>query len=335
MPAQDAFSRLTDRLPDVGARVIRWLLVINLICQTVIAVTGSVVRVTGSGLGCDTWPNCHPGTLVPVAHPELDAITQWIEFGNRLLSVGIGLVALLCVLAVLGHRPRRTRLARLTIVTLGGTLLQGLIGGITVLMDLRWWTVAVHLLVSMSLVWTAMLALRASGEGDREPRPLVPAPIRQLVATANGVLGALLVAGTLVTAAGPHAGDAATPRLNLPIDVLAQLHAELLFLFLGLLIALSFAFRAVSAPPRVWRGYWWLLGVVVAQGAIGMVQYWTGVPEVLVTLHVLGAALVVVAAAWLWTTLRDRGSVPTAFDPTKTNAIADSAGRRGEFASSK
>ncbi|WP_232237730.1 MULTISPECIES: COX15/CtaA family protein [Actinoalloteichus] len=331
MPQRDAFSRVTDRLPDVGSRVMRLLFLVNLICQTVIAVTGSVVRVTGSGLGCESWPECHPGSMVPVPHPELNAITQWIEFGNRLLSVGIGLVALLCLLGALGLRPRRPRMIRLALVTLGGTLLQGLIGGITVWMDLRWWTVATHLLVSMGLVWTAGLLLRTAGEGDREARLLVPASIRNLVGTAVGVLGALLIMGTLVTAAGPHAGDANTPRLQLPIDVLAQVHAELLFLFLGMLVALAFAFRAVEAPARAWRGYWWLLGVVLAQGAIGMVQYWTGVPEVLVTLHVLGAALVVVACAWLWTTLRDRGPAPAVFDAARQNTKPTT--RRGEFAS--
>ncbi|MBB5919292.1 cytochrome c oxidase assembly protein subunit 15 [Actinoalloteichus hoggarensis] len=331
MPQRDASSRVTDRLPNVGSRVMRLLFLINLICQTVIAVTGSVVRVTGSGLGCDAWPECHPGSMVPVAHPEMDAITQWIEFGNRLLSVGIGAVALLCLLGALGLRPRRPRVVRLAAITLAGTLLQALIGGITVWMDLTWWTVATHLLVSMCLVWTAVIMLRSANEGDREPRRLVPAAIQHLAGVATGVLAALIIMGTLVTAAGPHAGDPNTPRLDLPIDVLAQVHAELLFLFLGMLIALAFIFRAVEAPARAWRGYWWLLGVVLAQGAIGMVQYWTGVPEVLVTLHVLGAALVVVACAWLWTTLRDRGPAPAAFDAARPNRKP--TGRRGEFAS--
>ena len=112
------------------------------------------------------------------------------------------------------------------------------------------------------------------------------------------VMYLLLIAGTFVTAAGPHAGDSKTPRLGVPVPTLAQIHADLLFLFLGLLTAIGFFTRT--------RTYWTLVGVVLAQGALGMVQYWTGVPEVLVSLHVLGAGAVVVATAMLWTSSRER-----------------------------
>lgn len=282
----------------------------NLVLQVVIACTGSVVRVTGSGLGCPTWPNCFPGSLVPIEHPEFAWFHQWIEFGNRLLSGVVGLVALICFVLAWMHRPRRTRMTRLALVTLLVTISQGVIGGITVLAGLVWWTVAAHFLVSMVLVWVSVLLTRSQTESDEPVRTLVPGALRQLLGFTTVVLGAVLVLGTMVTGAGPHAGDAQTERLNLSVSGLTQAHADALFLFLGLLVAFGFALRAVGAPRGLWRAYWWLIVVVLAQGSIGMVQHLTGVPEALVILHVLGAALVTVAMSNVWAATGDRGVAP-------------------------
>jgi cytochrome c oxidase assembly protein subunit 15 len=145
-----------------------------------------------------------------------------------------------------------------------------------------------------------------------------------LVATSTAVLAALLVAGTFVTAAGPHAGDAATPRLDLPVPALAQLHADLLYAYLGMLVALGFTLRAVGAPPLLRRRYGLLVATVVAQAALGITQYALGVPEALVSLHVLGAALVTVGAAALWagTTERPHGATPRPTPAERTPARA-------------
>lgn len=275
--------------------------------QAGIAVTGSVVRVTGSGLGCPTWPQCFPGSFTPEPHPEVAALTQWIEFGNRLLTGLVGIVGLACLVLALLVRPRRRRLVLLAASMPVGVAVQAVVGGILVRTGLPWWTVAVHFLISMVLVWLAVLLLAAFGEGDAPPRWHLPGPLRGLLGAATGTLAALLVAGTLVTSAGPHAGDAGTPRLAVDIPTLAQIHADLLFGYLGLLVGLGFALHAVGVPARSWRRFGILIAVVVAQGALGVVQYATGVPEVLVSLHVLGAASVVVAMAALWTGLRDRG----------------------------
>lgn len=273
------------------------------IAQGGIAVTGSIVRVTGSGLGCPTWPQCFEGSLVPTEHPEVASLHQWVEFGNRTLTGVVGVIAALCVLAAWFDRPRRPRVVKLALVQFGGVVLQALIGGVTVLTGLLWWTVSVHFLVSMVLVWFAVLLVASLGEGDEPARPRVPRPLMTLQAVQAVVLGLLLLAGTFVTAAGPHAGDADTPRLDAPVDTLSQLHADLLFLFLGMLIALGFALKG---HPVSRRPYSALVATVVAQGALGMVQYWTGVPEVLVSLHVLGAGAVVVATAALWVSTRER-----------------------------
>ncbi|QFZ22023.1 COX15/CtaA family protein [Saccharothrix syringae] len=273
------------------------------IAQGGIAVTGSIVRVTGSGLGCPTWPQCFEGSLVPTPHPEVAWLHQWVEFGNRTLTGVVGVIAALCVLAAWFDRPRRRRVLVLGLVQFGGVVLQAVIGGITVLTGLLWWTVSVHFLVSMLLVWFAVLLVASLGEGDEPARPLVPRPLLALQVVQAVTLGLLLLAGTFVTAAGPHAGDSDTPRLDAPVDTLSQLHADLLFLFLGMLVALGFALKGHPVPRRPYRV---LVGVVLAQGTLGLVQYWTGVPEVLVSLHVLGAGAVVVATAALWVSTRER-----------------------------
>lgn len=296
----------------VPASLSRATAVAAVITQAGIAVTGSVVRVTGSGLGCPTWPQCFPGSLVPQPHPEVAALHQWIEFGNRLLTGLVGLVALACLVLALLVRPRRRRLILLAATMPAGVLLQAVLGGITVLTGLTWWAVAVHFLVSMVLVWLAVLLIAAFAEGDAPPSWQLPGPLRGLLVTATATLGCLLIAGTLVTSAGPHAGDRATPRLAVSVVTLAQLHADLLVGFLGLLAGLGFALRAVGVPPGTWLRYLTLICVVVAQGTLGAVQYLTGVPEVLVSLHVLGAATVVVATAALWTSCRTRAGSPTA-----------------------
>jgi heme a synthase len=303
---------LVDRLPPTSPRVMRTLAVAAVVAQAGIAVTGSVVRVTGSGLGCPTWPQCFPGSLVPVAHPETQALTQWIEFSNRLLTFLVVIVAGACLVAALAIRPRRTRLTRLALVQPLGVVAQAVIGGVTVLLQLVWWSVAVHFAVSMIMVWLAVQLVAAAGDGGEPVRSLVPRPVRGLIATSTAVLAGLLVAGTLVTAAGPHAGDARTPRLDLPVEALAQLHADLLFAYLGMLVALGFTLRAIQAPPVLQRRFGLLVATVVAQGVLGITQYALGVPEALVSLHVLGAALVTVGAAALWagTTERPHGATP-------------------------
>ena len=299
-------TRLASPVP------LRRLAVAAVVAQAGIAVTGSVVRVTASGLGCPTWPQCFPGSLVPTPHPEVAALHQWVEFGNRLLTFAVVLVTGLCLLAAVA--TRRPRLVRLALVQPLGVVAQAVIGGFTVLLGLAWWTVSVHFLVSMALVWLAVQLVHAAGGGDGPVRSLVPRAVRGLVAGSSAVLAALLAAGTLVTAAGPHAGDARTPRLALGVAATAQLHADLLFLYLGLLVGLGVALHVAGAAAALLRRYRLLVVAVVAQGLLGGVQYALGVPEALVALHVLGAALVTVAAAAVWagTAERARAAVASA-----------------------
>jgi heme a synthase len=302
--------RLVDVLPTPSLRVQRLIAAAVVLSQGGIAVTGAVVRVTASGLGCPTWPQCFPGSFVPVPHAEVPGIHQAVEFGNRMITFLVVLTAALAVLAVTRARRRREVLVYAWLMP-ASTVMQAVIGGITVLTGLLWWTVAIHLLVSMAMVWLAVLLYVRIGEpDDGVPTVLVPKPLRQLTVLTAVVLAAVLVAGTLVTGAGPHAGDksvsAPVPRLQIEIVSLVQLHATLLVIYLSLLIGLGFGLRAVSAPRRVVKRLVVLLLLVAAQALVGRVQYATGVPAALVAIHVAGAAACTAATSALWASMRER-----------------------------
>jgi cytochrome c oxidase assembly protein subunit 15 len=281
-----------------------------IITQGGIGVTGSIVRVTGSGLGCPTWPQCVPGSMVPVRHPEYDTLNQWIEFGNRLFTVVVVIVAALCMLAAwrirLDH-PQRRRLVLLAWAMPAGVVAQAVIGGITVLTHLLWWTVAIHFLASTVLMWAAVVLLYAFGEGDQPPRRRTTARAHALLTALVAVLWGLLAAGTTVTGAGPHGGDPDTPRLQAPIETLATVHGALLVCFLLVLAALGVQWLRDGAPRDLWRRYAAVWVVALAQGTLGSVQYALGVPEGLVSFHVLGAAALIIVTAILWCSARDRG----------------------------
>ena len=304
---------LVARLPLPSRTVQKAVGIAAIVAQAGIGVTGSVVRVTGSGLGCRTWPQCQPGSMFPVEHAEYAGIHQWIEFSNRLLT---GLVVVVAVIAVITawrvkiDQPHRRRLVALAWTMPGGVVLQAVVGGMTVLAKLEWWTVAIHFLASTLLIWLAVLLLHAFGEGDERPRWVVPPLARRLLPVLVVAMWAILVAGTTVTGAGPHGGDPDTHRLDAPIQTLAQIHGGLLVVYLLVLVTFGLALLRGGVPKRVWRRYAAVWVIALAQGALGSVQYALGVPEALVSLHVLGSALVIVATGALWCASRDRGVLP-------------------------
>ena len=275
-----------------------------------IAVTGAIVRVTASGLGCPTWPQCFPGSFTPVPHAEVAVVHQVVEFGNRMITFLVVLTAALAVLAVTRARRRREVLIYAWLMP-ASTVVQAVIGGITVLTGLLWWTVAIHLVASMTMVWLAVLLYVKVGEPDDGIlAPVVPKALRQLTALTAVVLGAQLVSGTLVTGAGPHAGDKSVeqpvPRLQVEITTLVHLHTSLLIAYLARIVGLGFALFAVRAPKPVVLRLWVLLVLVCAQGMVGTVQFFTGVPAALVAVHVAGAAACTAATAALWASMRQR-----------------------------
>lgn len=297
-------------LPLPSLRTQRLIAIAVILSQGGIAVTGAIVRVTASGLGCPTWPQCFPGSFTPVPHPEVAGIHQAVEFGNRLITFLVVLTAALAVLAVTRARRRREVLAYAWLMP-ASTVVQAVIGGITVLTGLLWWTVAIHLLASMTMVWLAVLLYVKIGEPDTGvPALAVPQPLRWLTALTGVALAAVLVTGTLVTAAGPHAGDKSidrpVPRLMVEITTLVHAHSSLLVAYLSLVVALGFALLAVRAPRAVMTRLVVLLVLVFGQGLLGAVQFFTGVPAALVAVHVAGAAACTAATSALWASMRQR-----------------------------
>jgi cytochrome c oxidase assembly protein subunit 15 len=279
---------------------IRPAAIASLVVNILIVVSGGVVRLTASGLGCPTWPRCTDESFVP--HREL-GIHGAIEFGNRMVTFLLAAVAIATFVIAWKHgRPALTRLAFL----LGlGVPAQALIGGVTVLTDLNPWIVAFHLLVSMAMIGVAVVLIRRLDEGDGPARPLVADPITWLVRAIFVTGWVVLYVGTVVTGSGPHAGDLDAPRNNLDPRALSQLHTDFVFLLLGLTIAAVLVLRAVDAPARAQRAAVILLVVELAQGLIGFVQYFTDLPIALVTLHLLGAALTSAAMTWLLVSIRE------------------------------
>ncbi len=277
--------------------------------------TGSVVRVTASGLGCPTWPQCFPGSLVPVGvSSNVHTLHQVVEFGNRLLTFVVVAVAAAIVLAVTRARRRKEVIAWAWLMP-AGTVVQAILGGITVLAGLVWWTVAIHMLASMLMVWLAVILYAKVGEPDDGiVVQVLPQPLRWLTALSAIALAGVLVLGTMVTGAGPHAGDKSidnpVPRLDLDITMLVHLHAEALVGYLALLVGLAFAVYALHAPEAVKTRLKVVLALVAAQACIGLVQFWTDVPAVLVVLHVAGAGLCTAATAAVWAAGRIRTTAP-------------------------
>jgi cytochrome c oxidase assembly protein subunit 15 len=298
------------RLSRPSLRVQRIIAAAVIVTQGGIAVTGAIVRVTASGLGCPTWPQCFPGSFTPVAVSEVPRIHQAVEFGNRMITFAVVLTAVLAVLAVT-RAHRRGEVLFYAWLMPASTVLQAVIGGITVRTGLLWWTVAVHLLTSMAMVWFAVLLYVKVGQPDEGVvSDQVVKPLRLLTALSALTLAAVLVAGTLVTAAGPHAGDSSpnrtVPRLRIQITTLVHAHSSLLIAYLALLVGLGFGLLAVHAPRPVLVRLGVVLVAVFGQAAVGTVQFFTGVPAALVAVHVAGAAICTAATAALWASMRER-----------------------------
>ncbi|OBB65463.1 hypothetical protein A5758_17245 [Mycobacterium sp. 852014-50255_SCH5639931] len=310
MPVGRTLMRLVDLLPNPSVRVQRLIAAAVILTQGGIAVTGAIVRVTASGLGCPTWPQCFPGSFVPVAHAEVPRVHQAVEFGNRMITFAVVVAAALAVLAVTRARRRREVLVYAWLMPVS-TVVQAVIGGITVRTGLLWWTVAIHLLTSMTMVWLSVLLYVKIGEpDDGVVHRRVARPLRALTALIGLDLAVVLVTGTLVTAAGPHAGDRSptrtVPRLEVAVDTLVHAHSSLLVAYLALLVGLAFGLLAVRAARPILRRLIVLLALVCAQAAVGTAQYFTGVPAALVALHVAGAAACTAATAALWASMRER-----------------------------
>ncbi|HEY3436343.1 MAG TPA: COX15/CtaA family protein [Actinotalea sp.] len=286
------------------------VLVANLVAQVLIVVTGGIVRLTASGLGCSTWPQCEPGHFTPVRHAEA-SWHPYIEFGNRTITGLLLVLAGATAWVVWTRRDRSAAYRRLGLVPLALVVLQALVGGVIVRWGLPPALVGLHFLISMALVGVSTALLRRHREADGAPVPLVGARPR-LVARVLGPLCALvLVLGVVVTGAGPHSGDDTVGyRLALDPATMARVHSAAVWLYLAGVVTLLLSVRREGAPAGVRRAATVLLGVTLLQGVIGYVQYLTDLPAALVATHMLGASLLVVAQVSAVLSLRRREPAP-------------------------
>lgn len=261
-----------------------------LFLQSALVLTGGAVRLTGSGLGCPTWPECTPGSYTPVPYQAEGQLHAWIEFGNRLLTFALLLSALVAIIYVLnsGRKDLRSLAAGQVLGIVG----QGVLGGITVLTDLHPLPVAGHLLLSMFLIAGA-----ASLYSRREaPQFKVAAPtktISVLSQTHIAISFIVLILGTIVTGSGPHAGDEKAQRFGFDIRSVAIVHADAVIFLMGLTIALLVA---ASVTKSTKKAIYIFFAISLAQGGVGYAQYLTGIPEILVAMHLAGATIFWIAA---------------------------------------
>ncbi|MFD1827734.1 MULTISPECIES: COX15/CtaA family protein [Mumia] len=293
----------------------------SLVANILIIVTGAAVRLTDSGLGCPTWPRCSDASYVP--HGEL-GMHGVIEFGNRLLTFVLVAIAVATWFAVRAWRPRRPRAVVVATLMALGIPAQAVIGGITVLVDLNSWAVAVHLAVSIGLVSLSTVLLRQTYHPAAWYPPTVPAPLQLLGWVTYGAMWATVMIGTVVTGAGPHAGDPDTPRNGFDPAAVTQLHTDAVFLLLGLSVGLLLAYKAVGAKVAI-RAAIVLLVVELGQGVIGFFQYFTDLPVVLVGLHMLGAGMLAAAATWAALESRTPATAPAPTYPAPSPTPSDAS----------
>jgi cytochrome c oxidase assembly protein subunit 15 len=289
----------------------RWALA-GVVVSALIILTGAAVRLSQSGLGCPDWPACTANSVGAAGATGDTLIHRWIEFGNRLVTVAIFVVAIGVFIAACRFRAagrRRRDLIWLAAAQPVAIVVQAALGGLVVVTNLNPALVSVHFLASVALVAATVGLYVRCQEGTGRPTPFVPRTVRLAAIGIVGTVALMMTAGTVVTGTGPLAGAAGVPRYHLPLEGVTQLHADIGWLLAGLMVALLLGLRLTAAPPKAVRLGWLLLGLIGLQGVIGYTQYFTGLPAGLVWCHVTGSVAIWVTALLLPYALRDRGSV--------------------------
>jgi len=293
----------------------RRLALAGIVISILIILSGAAVRLSQSGLGCADWPRCSAHNLTAGGDRGVPLVHQWVEFGNRLVTIAIFVIAVLVSVAAWQFRPapgagRRRDLVWLAAAQPGFIVVQAVVGGIVVLTKLDPVWVSVHFLASMALV-AAAVALYVRCQEDTGPaRPLVPRLVQGFALGVVAAVALMMTAGTVVTGTGPLAGAADVPRYPLPQAGVTQLHADLGWFLGALLAGLIISMRLTAAPPRAVRLGWLLAGLILAQGVVGYAQYFSGLPAGLVWVHETGAACIWLTALFLPFALRERAALP-------------------------
>ncbi|MFJ9667133.1 heme A synthase [Streptomyces sp. NPDC101219] len=309
----DAQSALRNPLAFIAARwtpdprTVRRAALAALVMSVVIVVTGGAVRLTGSGLGCPTWPKCTDDSIAATREMGVHGV---IEFGNRLLTYVLCAAVGWAIVAARSAKPARRGVIRLGWAQFWIVMGNAILGGIVVLVGLNPYTVAAHFMLSSALIAVATVMWQRVREGDGEPRPLVGKAVQQLVWFLVAAAVLLIAVGTVVTGAGPHAGDSSeVERMPLDWETVSKLHAVLAWIVVTLTFALWFVLKAVDAPRGPLHRTRELFVILLLQGVIGYVQYFTDLPEVLVGLHMFGSCVMWIWVVRLLLSLRERPEV--------------------------
>jgi cytochrome c oxidase assembly protein subunit 15 len=303
---------LRGALLDPSAIVLRRWALAGVITSALIVLSGAAVRLSQSGLGCTTWPDCTSTSLVAGDASGDTLIHRWIEFGNRMVTIAIFVVAIGVFIAAWQYRDRagahRRDLRWLAAAQPGAIVAQALLGGLVVLTKLNPALVSVHFLASVALIAATVCLYVRCQEGSGPPQFKVARPVRLAAYGVIGTVALMMSAGTVVTGTGPLAGAADVARYQLPLEGVTQLHADIGWLLGGLMVALLLGLRLSAAPRRAVRLGWLLLALIGLQGVVGYTQYFTGLPAGLVWVHVTGSVAIWITALLLPYALRDRGT---------------------------
>jgi cytochrome c oxidase assembly protein subunit 15 len=314
------------RLPRLSPAAFRALVLATLVSLVFITVAGAGVRLTGSGLGCSTWPNCEPDSFTPKSASDVNAM---IEFVNRVLNAAVGILAIATVVGAFLRTPRRPDLVRWSIGVFAWIASNGLVGAAVVWLHLSPVSVIGHFALALGAIWNAVVLLQRAGEDDGVGERRRADATDGFVTAAKVLLvtaAVVLATGTLVTGSGPHAGDERADRLALEVGTVARVHGATMIVFLAVTLAVIRMAHRGDAGPRVVQRLHELLVVLVAQAAIGYWQYFTGIPALLVAFHVLGATLVWIAVLRVWLSLHaPAGAAVPVPDPATAGVTAGRA----------
>ncbi|MFE2707657.1 COX15/CtaA family protein [Streptomyces mirabilis] len=301
--ARNPLALIAERWTPTS-RTVRRAALAALVMSVVIVVTGGAVRLTGSGLGCPTWPKCTDDSLTTTSAMGFHGV---IEFTNRMLTYVLCAAVGWAIIAARSEKPWRRDLTRLGWAQFWIVMSNAILGGVVVLVGLNPYTVAAHFLLSTALITVATVMWQRTREGSAEPRPLVGKAVQQLVWCLVAAAILLIAVGTVVTGAGPHAGDSSeVERMAVNWETVTKLHAVLAWIVVTLTFALWFVLKAVDAPKGPLDRTRELFLILLGQGVIGYVQYFTDLPEALVGLHMFGACLVWIGVLRVLLSLRER-----------------------------
>jgi cytochrome c oxidase assembly protein subunit 15 len=296
-------STLLRRVPRLSPATYRRVTFIAAVLLAVIIVTGGAVRLTGSGLGCPDWPNCDPGHLTPRNASDVNAM---VEFLNRVFTALVSVAVGLAVVGSLLSSPRRRDLTWLSLGLVAGFFAQAILGGLTVLFKLQPQFVMAHFLLSFALLANALVLHRRAGQSPGPTRLRVAPVVRHAGTLMVVAISIVAVTGTVVTGSGPHGGDAKAKRFSYSIPEVAKVHGTTVVLFLGLVLLTFWLLRRTRASVEDQRRLGVVLVVACAQAAIGYIQYFNGIPALLVGFHIAGATAVFVSVVYFWLHLTER-----------------------------